>query len=131
MKFDRKDFLTRIALLEEKIDEDRRELRRLYDYVAEIDEVSESVSRETYQEESDSWLTPKQVCERLNIGYTTFFEWVRKGKLPPGLYLGKEKRWRMSDIEAWKQTKQIPVIEAPRRRGRPSRVMKIGAFVHG
>ena len=82
--------------------------------------------------QQDGWMTAKQVCKCLKISESTFYEYIRQGLLPPGFEVGpKSKRWRMSDIEAWKQTKQIPVIEAPRRRGRPSRVMKIGAFVHG
>lgn len=80
---------------------------------------------------NDGCMTAKQTCKCLKISETTFYEYIRQGLLPPGLEFGpKSKRWRMSDIEAWKQAKHIPVIEAPRRRGRPSRVMKIGAFVH-
>ena len=141
MKFDRKEFLTRIAHLEEKIEEDyrkqRRELRGLYDYVAEIDEVPDFASRETYQEEPDSWLAPKQVCERLNISYTTFFEYVRNGSLPHGReFSPRVKRWRMSDIKAWQEEKQngatvnVIVNEPPRpkRRGRPSKIRRKEEF---
>mgnify|MGYP002623997208 CR=1 FL=1 len=82
--------------------------------------------------QQDGWMTAKQVCKCLKISESTFYEYIRQELLPPGFEVGpKSKRWRMSDIEAWKQAKQLPVIEAPRRRrGRPSRVMKTGALMH-
>ena len=107
------------------------ELDRFEDALLSLGDSQAVQPVQTKQVSNDDWMTAKQTCECLKISETTFYEYIRQGLLPPGFEVGpKSKRWRMSDIEAWKQAKQITVIEAPRRRGRPSRVMKIGAFVH-
>lgn len=109
----------------------QKELDGLMDAVIAMEDEKPEHPASVQPVSNDGWMTAKQTCRCLKISETTFYEYIRQGLLPPGLEFGpKSKRWRMSDIEAWKQTKQIPVCEAPRRRGRPSRVMKIGAFVH-
>ena len=137
MKFDRKEFLARIARLEEKIDEDRRELRKLYEYVAEIDFFAELNPRETYQEEPDSWLRPEQIAKLLDISLATFKNQVKRGDLPPGRrFSPRNPRWRMSDIEAWQKEKQngatVNIIvnesQKPKRRGRPSKIRRKEEF---
>ena len=83
------------------------------------------------QDSPDDWMTAKQTCKCLKISETTFYEYIRQGLLPPGMEFGpRSKRWKMSEIRAWREAKQNPAGEAPRRRGRRSRVMKIGAFMH-
>ena len=107
------------------------ELDRFEDALLSLGDAQEVQPVQAHSVHQDEWMTVKQTCEYLKISETTFYEYIRQGLLPPGFEVGpKSKRWRMSDIEAWKQAKQITVLEAPRRRGRPSRVMKIGAFVH-
>ena len=107
------------------------ELDRFEDALLSLGDAQEVQPVQAHSVHQDEWMTVKQTCEYLKISETTFYEYIRQGLLPPGFEVGpKSKRWRMSDIEAWKKAKQIPVCEAPRRRGRPSRVMKIGAFVH-
>lgn len=109
----------------------QRELDSLVDMVIAMEDEPQPV--QVQQVGTDGWMTAKQTCRCLKISETTFYEYIRQGLLPPGLEFGpRSKRWRMSDIEAWKSAKQSPVSlgETPRRRGRPSKVMKIGAFVH-
>lgn len=113
----------------------RKELDALVDFVISLEEAQPAQSVPTFQSEPNEWLTPKQVCERLNISYTSFFEWVRQGKLPPGHeFSARSKRWRMSDISAWQEKKQdsttvnIIVNEPPKRRGRPSKVRRKEEF---
>lgn len=120
--------LTRINAL-------RKELDALVDLVISLEETHPAQITPITQPESDLWLTPKQVCKHLNIGYTTFFEWVRNGNLPPGReFSAKAKRWRMSDIKAWQEGKRnspaVDVIETklPKRRGRPSKVRRKEEF---
>ena len=109
----------------------RRQVDGLMDAVIAMEDSEPEQPTPVKPVSNDGWMTAKQTCKCLKISETTFYEYIRQGLLPPGLEFGpKSKRWRMSDIEAWKRAKQIPIIEAPRRRGRPSRVMKIGAFVH-
>ena len=105
------------------------ELDRFEDALLSLGDSQAVQPLQTQQVSNDDWMTAKQTCECLKISETTFYEYIKQGLLPPGFEVGpKSKRWRISDIEAWKQAKQITVPEAPRRRGRPSRVMKIGAF---
>ena len=120
--------LTRINAL-------RKELDELVDFVISLEEAQPVQARPIIQPESDLWLTPKQVCKHLNIAYTTFFEWVRNGNLPPGReFSAKAKRWRMSDIRAWQEGKRnspdVNVIanSSPKRRGRPSKVHRKEEF---
>ena len=138
MKFDRKEFLTRIARLEEKIDEDRREVRKLYDYVVEIEEIPDFDSRETHQEEADLWLEPKQVSKCLGMSKSTFYAQVKNGDLPPGRrFSPRKQRWRMSDIEAWQNGERNGstvniIINEPqknKRRGRPSKIRRKEEFI--
>ena len=109
----------------------QRELDGLVDAVIAMEDEKPEQSAPVKQVINEGWMTAKQTCKCLKISETTFYEYIRQGLLPPGFEVGpKSKRWRMSDIEAWKQAKHLPVLEAPKRRGRPARVMKIGAFVH-
>ena len=109
----------------------QRELDGLMDAVIAMEDEKPDQPVPIKPVSNDGWMTAKQTCKCLKISETTFYEYIRQGLLPPGFEVGpKSKRWRMSDIEAWKRAKHIPIIEAPRRRGRPSRVMKMGAFVH-
>ena len=126
--------LTRIYVL-------RKELDDLVDFVISLEEAQPAqatLAQATpiFQPEPDLWLTPKQVCKYLNIAYTTFFEWVRNGKLPPGReFSPKAKRWRMSDIRAWQEERQsstvpvkIIIPKAVKHCGRPSKVHRKEEF---
>ncbi len=83
--------------------------------------------------QTDGWLNVKQVCEYLNISQTTFYEGVKSGRFPAGVAFGaKTLRWRISDIAAWraKQEAHQEAAEPAKRRGRPSRIGKIGVLLH-
>jgi len=111
----------------------RKEIDALLDFVISLEENQSVQQTPALQPEPDEWLTPKQVCKRLNISYTTFFEWVRQGKLPQGIeFSARAKRWRISDIINWREEKEtdaIPVkviVSEPvkKRRGRPPKTLK-------
>ena len=116
----------------------RKELDALVDFVISLEDsqpVQLTSISPISKSDSDLWLTPKQVCEHLNISYTSFFEWVRQGKLPPGHeFSARAKRWRMSDINTWLEEKRngatvnIIVNEPPKRRGRPSKIRRKEEF---
>ena len=106
------------------------ELDRLEDALISLGEPQ---VQEVQGMQSDGWLNVRQVCEYLNISQTTFYEGVKSGRFPAGVAFGaKTLRWRISDIAAWraKQEAHQDSAEPAKRRGRPSRVMKIGALMH-
>lgn len=115
----------------------RREIDGLIDAVIAMED-SEPEQPMQIQTENDGWLTVKQVCRELHISDSTFYEWLNQGLLPPGLEFGpRSKRWKMSDIRAWQEERlkspsgvHHEVTRSVKRRGRPSRVMKIGALIH-
>lgn len=114
----------------------QREVDDLMDMVIAIGNSEPEQPVQVQQVASDDWLTVKQVCEELRISDSTFYEWLNQGLLPPGVEFGpRSKRWKMSDIRAWQQSRQDrrcveEAAKITKRRGRPSRVMRIGAFVH-
>ena len=49
-------------------------------------------------------MSPRQVMKYLNIAESTFYTWVRNGRLPPGEVWGpRMRRWRRSAIEEWRK----------------------------
>lgn len=53
-------------------------------------------------------MTPQQVMKHLGIAESTFYTWVRDGRLPPGEAWGpRMRRWRRSAIEEWRKEKVI------------------------
>lgn len=49
-------------------------------------------------------MTPQQVMKYLGIAESTFYTWVRDGRLPPGEIWGpRMRRWRRSEIENWRK----------------------------
>lgn len=108
----------------------RREVDGLMDMIIAIED-SKPEQPVQIQPENDGWLTVRQVCEELHISDSTFYEWLNQGLLPPGLEFGpRSKRWKMSEIRAWQANRNTAseVLPARKRRGRPSRVMKIGVL---
>lgn len=109
----------------------QREVDSLMDIVIAMED-SELQPVQCQQEAfDDRWLNVRQVCEFLNISQTTFYEGVRSGVFPKGNVFGpKTIRWRISDIKAWRASKQVreDSSEPAKRRGRPSRIRKIGVL---
>ena len=118
------ELLTRIRNL-------RRELDGLEDIVIALEEPQPVQIPQT--QDSDMWMTVKQVCKYLNISQSTFYEAIKSGILPPGFAFGaKTKRWRVSDIRAWQlasREKSESETQA-KKRGRVSRIRNISEFCH-
>ena len=110
-----------------------KELDRLEDVVMSL---ADSVSEETTPAiDNDDWMTAKRVCEELNISDSTFYTWINAGLLPEGVAFGpRSKRWKMSDIQAWRKSKNHDAEKQPkstiRRRGRPSKIRKKEDFIY-
>lgn len=127
MKPDKSELLARIRAIQ-------KELELMLDMVIALDDSPKTV--QIQENDSDDWLTVREVCRRMSISQTTFYEAIKNGLLPPGFAFGpKTKRWRMSDIRAWQASKQNRNDSSERqntqkRRGRVSRIMKIGEFCH-
>ena len=128
-KMNKSDLLARIRAVQKELDE-------LFDAVLSL-ENEEKVQALQVQSDDDGWMTVAQICKELHISDSTFYDWLNQGLLPPGLEFGpRSKRWKMSDIQIWQKerVKHCDSCEAAkntkRKRGRPSRVMKLGTFVH-
>ena len=65
-------------------------------------EAIENTKRELEEviasEKVETFLTPKMVCEKLNVHLTTLWRWKKKGYLLP-VEVGGMRRYRMSDIK--------------------------------
>lgn len=58
-------------------------------------------------EMAEPYMTARQVQKYLNISQTTFYDSIRDGRLPDGDAFGTRiKRWRLSEIEAWRKSRQ-------------------------
>ena len=54
----------------------------------------------------DSILRVKDVCQRLRIGRSTLYAWLKEGDFPPSIPLGPRiVGWRASDIDKWIERK--------------------------
>ena len=59
-------------------------------------------------------LSARQVQAYLGIGESTFYTWVREGRLPPGeQWGGKMKRWSRKKLEAWRLGHREERTEVP------------------
>ena len=94
----KRELLTRISVIQ-------RELASLAAMVLAMDDEPQPLPVQIQPQDSNDWMTAKQTCERLNISSSTFYEYIKQGLLPPGLAFGpKSKRWKMSEILAWKNS---------------------------
>ena len=58
-------------------------------------------------QETEPCFTAKQLMKHLHISESTFYLWIEKGLLPPGEAWGpKSKRWKLSEIDAWRASCQ-------------------------
>ena len=121
------ELLTRIMAL-------RHEVDGLMDIVVAMEDSQPE--QPVKEQDKDGWLTVRQVCDELHISDSTFYGWLNAGLLPEGVAFGaRSKRWGMSDIRAWQESKNHhDAVERPktikRRRGRVSRVRKIEEFAY-
>lgn len=113
----------------ERVRKVQRELNDILDAVLalplETDETDHAGIPE--KEDYEEWLTQKEVCQRLKISASTFYEAVRTGIFPKGLAITeRNKRWRLSDILAHQNSNQNDTLK---RRGRVSRVRNVREFM--
>lgn len=54
--------------------------------------------RKKQEAEADTLLTPKEVCQLLNVNLTTLWRWHNEGYLTK-VYIGNKPRYRRSDID--------------------------------
>ena len=134
--------ISRIRAVQQKLNDAQTELNEAVEIFISYRE-SQSI-QPVQNETSDRLLTARQVWEALQISESTFYEHLRTGLLPPGISFGpRSKRWRMSDIRAWQKERQnsdslkqpITIVmqnakNPAKRRGRPSRVKKLGEFCY-
>lgn len=109
------------------------ELDRLEDALISLGEPQTEQPVQTQNLQQEDWLTAQEVCKCLKIGMSTLHRNIKAGLLPQGVeFSPRAIRWRMSDIVAYQKCRcaeESAGIPA-KRRGRPSRIRKIGAFVH-
>ncbi|MGP7814332.1 helix-turn-helix transcriptional regulator [Glutamicibacter soli] len=55
-------------------------------------------------------LSLPELAKRLNVKESTIYAWRHKQYGPPAMQLGRQLRWRLSDVVAWENAQ----IEAPR-----------------
>ena len=46
-------------------------------------------------------LDARAIAKRLSVGVRSVWRWADAGRLPRPVTLGRLKRWRASDIDAW------------------------------
>jgi len=46
-------------------------------------------------------LSARQVAAKLGVGVRSIWRWADEGRMPQPLLLGRLKKWRASDIDAW------------------------------
>ena len=54
------------------------------------------------------------IYERLGIHYTTLWRWIKDGKFPPPIQLGRFRAWPKEDVDRWEasQRRRVPVAVA-------------------
>ncbi len=43
----------------------------------------------------------KQVCGMFNLGQSTIWRLIGKGKFPEPIYFGRSARWKVTDLRGW------------------------------
>lgn len=72
------------------------DLKRFADYL--IDQTKRELEEVVISDKAETYPTPKQVSEMLNVDTTTLWRWKNKGYLVP-IEVGGKRRYRMSDIK--------------------------------
>ena len=47
----------------------------------------------------DRYLTPKDVAAMLKISKSTVYNWLSLGLLPPGIKIGRARRWSLTELQ--------------------------------
>lgn len=50
---------------------------------------------------SDKWINIEEAAEYLGVKSATIRDWIRKGKGVPALKIGKQWKFKCSELDAW------------------------------
>lgn len=50
---------------------------------------------------AQEFLSPDQLAEMLGVPVRSVYHWMSEGGGPPSVKLGRHRRFRRSDVEAW------------------------------
>jgi len=53
----------------------------------------------------EKFLSVKELCQRYGLGRTVFFRWAAKGLFPRGCHFGRARRWSLSELQQWEQSR--------------------------
>lgn len=54
----------------------------------------------------DYYLTIKELAKRYNCSTDGIYKRIRRGAFPPGVLLGHQRRWLMSEVLAWEDAQR-------------------------
>lgn len=101
---DRASIMARIRTLQKQVDELAGMLSALPDDVQLVEELTPPPLPPLPMQERSDLMSARQVQAYLGIGESTFYTWIREGRLPPGeLWGGKMKRWSRAKLEEWRR----------------------------
>jgi hypothetical protein len=64
-----------------------------------IEETKNQLEELVLSEKAETYPTPKQVCEILNVDASTLWRWHKRGYLVPS-EVGGKRRYKMSEVKA-------------------------------
>ena len=115
---------SRIKTAQQKFDEARRELDDAITMFLTYKTPAPVPQTPSYGE----WLTARELAKYFRVSPGTIYEWEANGSIPKGTQFSeRSRRWKCSEVEAYLTGKQQPldlITEAPRRRGRPRKVVE-------
>lgn len=53
------------------------------------------------------FLTVSDLMSRYQLSRGSVFNYVRQGRLPRGIYIGKSHRWKLTELEEWEKRKEL------------------------
>ena len=48
----------------------------------------------------NGYLKVGDLCDMLQVAKRTIYHWIRAGQFPPGVRIGKTRRWRADEVAA-------------------------------
>lgn len=57
---------------------------------------------------ADKPLTPAELAERYGVPVSTVYRWNYSGTAPRRILVGRHVRYRLADVEAWEESRQVP-----------------------
>lgn len=74
-----------------------KDLKHFADYL--IEQTKKELEETVISDKAETYPTPSQVSEMLNVDTTTLWRWKKKGYLVP-IEVGGKRRYRMSEVKA-------------------------------